>query len=945
MSAVSGSVLANALATRFKGQVYSDTPSLEKYSFDASMYKVRPTVVACPVDADDVIACIRVANEYGVPVTARAAATNLVGSCLGKGIVLDVFKNMKRIYGVEESDDKYFVTLEPGVVYDTLAAHLGRYGLFLPPDPASREACTIGGNVALKASGPRAVKFGSVDDYLADLEFVTADGDLIDTSRPESIPDHVVRGVIDLKERVSQDEEVLNIYQSKQGMKIASGYNIQALLNYSRIEDLVTHLMVGSAGTLGIFTKLRMEVKKTISGRASSLIYFRSLPEAADAVQYIKAIGAVAIEILNWSSLQIVKKQRPQLDIPDEEAHMLLVEWLGDQRSDQIRQLEQLVQDRGYRIHGRVRSETDPVRQNQLWAARNAMVPILSTYNPWLKPVAFVEDIGMTRENLADVVAELEKIFKRYDLITGIYGHAGDGNLHLRPLVNLDNPKDVELLPTVIDEVYDVVLKYNGTLTSEHGIGRLRTMHLEKEWGKTVVGYMREIKELFDPKGVLNPEVIFSERKVDDELKYPIPYASDIDVACMDCGYCMSVCPISAIRGGEEGARSFLHLIRLKNEGHISPTEAREIDEALSYCLGCLRCKVRCPSKVDVCGMVEEERTKDPEAFGKTGPLMRLLTYDLERLKTGARLLGNARPIYDNSAGRFFLELGSAALGRPLGISKWDRGRYLPRLRKNRIEDVAREWLNPLANAKMRVGLFIGCGSSLLDDGIVEATLRVLHRNRFEVVIPEQGCCGVPMSHYGFEKEAIHNAKKAIDSFRQAQVDAIVTTCGSCAKGLKEYSQLLAKDNDYARNAKEFSNMSYDLGEFLWGRPDDLGIDLDHKLALRVAYHDPCHLAASGVTEQPRQILRNIAEDLVEIVPGCCGGAGAYMVLHADESKQIFDLKAQSIRDGKPDYVVSSCPGCVIQFKDGLRRNELSADSLHIVHLLDRYYQLNNAYQ
>ena len=945
MSAVSSSVLENALARRFKGQVYSDTPSLEKYSFDASMYRVRPTVVACPLDAEDVMTCMNVANEYGVPVTARAAATNLVGSCLGKGIILDVFKNMKRIFGVEEAGGRHFVTLEPGVVYDTLASYLARYGLFLPPDPASREACTIGGNVALKASGPRAVKFGSMDDYLANLEFVTAEGTLVDTSRPESIPDHIKRGVLGLKERVSRDEETLRIFQSKQGMKIASGYNLTALLKHSRIEDIVTHLMVGSAGTLGIFTKLRMEVKETVSGRASSLIYFRDLPEAADAVQYIKAIGAVAIEILNWSSLQIIKKQRPQLDIPDEEAHMLLIEFLGEERFEQIKQLEKLIQDKGYRIHGQVRSETDPVKQNQLWAARNAMVPILSTYNPLLKPVAFVEDIGMTRENLANVVVELEKIFARYNLITGIYGHAGDGNLHLRPLVNLDNPKDVELLPRVIDEVYDVVLKYNGTLTSEHGIGRLRTMHLEKEWGKTVVGYMREIKEIFDPKGVLNPEVIFSDRKVDDELKYPIPYASEIDIACMDCGYCMSVCPISAIKGGEEGARSFLHLIRLKNEGHISPAEARQIDKALSFCLGCLRCKVRCPSKVDVCSMVEAERTKDPEAFSKTGPLMRLLTYDLDRLKTMARLVGSARPIYDNSVGRFFMELGSATLGGPLGISKWDRGRYLPKLRKNRIEDIAREWVKPLADAKMRVGIFVGCGSALLDDGIIEATVRILQKNRFEVVIPEQGCCGVPMSHYGFEREAMYNAKKAIDSFSQAQVGAIVTTCGSCAKGLKEYSQLLAQDEGYAQKAKEFSTMSYDVSEFLWSHPEDLGIEFNHKLGLRLAYHDPCHLVAAGVTEQPRQILRNIAEDFVEIAPGCCGGAGAYMVLHANESKQIFDLKAQSIRDNKPDYIVSSCPGCVIQIKDGLRRNELSADSLHIVHLLDRYYQLNDVYR
>jgi glycolate oxidase iron-sulfur subunit len=226
----------------------------------------------------------------------------------------------------------------------------------------------------------------------------------------------------------------------------------------------------------------------------------------------------------------------------------------------------------------------------------------------------------------------------------------------------------------------------------------------------------------------------------------------------------------------------------------------------------------------------------------------------------------------------------------------------------------------------------------------VEAAIRVLQKNRFQVAIPEQGCCGLPMSYYGYEKEALYNARKIIDNFGNSEIEAVVSTCGSCTERLKDYANLFADDGKYRESAKFISSISYDISEFLMKYSEELALELPDKLNLRAAYHDSCHLVAAGVTEQPRKILEKIVKVPLEIKEGCCGGAGGYTFLHTEKSKKIFDLKVESIKNISPDCIVSICPGCVLQFKEGLQRNKISAESLNLVQLLDRYYELNDIY-
>jgi glycolate oxidase len=248
------------------------------------------------------------------------------------------------------------------------------------------------------------------------------------------------------------------------------------------------------------------------------LLAFRSLHEAGDAVQHVKGLGVAAIEIMNHRAIAVVRERNPDLELAAGEVHLLLVEFEGPDRFDQIAQVERFMWDQGYDLAGAPSVAEDEKEQARLWKVRKSLFPTLRNYRPNLKALSLVNDVGVGVEHLADLIIDLEAIFDRYGLVAAIYGHAGSGNLHLRPLFDIGVADLPELLVRVADDVYEAVLGYDGTITAEHGMGRLRTPYLEREWGETIVGYMRRVKDAFDPHGLLNPEVMFSTRSLTDDL-------------------------------------------------------------------------------------------------------------------------------------------------------------------------------------------------------------------------------------------------------------------------------------------------------------------------------------------------------------------------------------------------------------------------------------------
>ncbi|MEA3282201.1 MAG: FAD-binding and (Fe-S)-binding domain-containing protein [Euryarchaeota archaeon] len=891
-----------------RGEVYTDLATMYCYSTDASIYQVIPSAVVCPVDAKDVRECVKAAKELGISVTARAAGTNLAGSCLGKGIILDISKKMNRILGISEKDGEFFVDVEPGVIINDLQAYLREKGLFLPSDPSSSEICMVGGNIGTKASGAKSVKYGTTDDYVTDVEFVSADCEIIDTARAETIPDRVSGGLLDLKKQILSDTDTIARLESKRDVKTASGYNIMEMLNQDRIGGMIAHLMSGSVGTLGIFTRIRLKILEIVSGTAISAIYFKKLYDAGDAVQHIKKLDPSKIEMMDSISLEIVRAEHPDMGIPVNVC-ALFVEFEGNDRKSKIDDLEQMIRDM-YDVCLIFSESDDEEVQEKIWAVRKALVPILTNYDEDIKPDAFIDDVAVRIPDLAPLIIDLHEIFEEYGITSAVYGHAGSGNLHIRPMLNLNDPKNIGLMPELVNRVYDVVFKYGGTMTGEHGMGRLRTMFLKKEWGGAIYGYMQQIKEIFDPDDILNPDVIFSDRKITDDIKYPTEYINRFEKKCINCGYCKSVCPISTTLKGESGSRSFLQLVRfrkLENPGH---GDSRRSGKMLDTCLGCLRCATRCPSHASIGELLFSQ---------KTPPL---------HIRQAMHTLASNYNQFERYA-RFFGRIGTPVAGLLMG-------RDIPKIRRAQLKlDECIQEQNPDA---MNVAVFVGCASSLFDDRVAEAMIRVLTKSGFNVFIPEQQCCGLPMLEEGMYDLVKETARKNVVAFADERYDAIVTSCASCTMMLKKFGELLSRD-ELGDAAARVSSITYDIGEFLAKHLDD-GMLSGKKLDIRAAYHNPCHLAAAGVVNGGG-ILAKVASEFVELGDGCCGGAGTYSFLHSDLSMRIFKRKLDDIRKIDPDVVVTTCPSCELQFRHGLDKNGVDCEVRNIVEILDRYYDEN----
>jgi FAD/FMN-containing dehydrogenase len=517
----SSETVAQALRQRMRGEVLVDERTLTRYATDMSMYEIRPLAVVVPQDVEDVVAVVDFACQEGIPITPRGGGTSTAGSALGRGIILGFRRSgpMNRVLHFDEVAGEPQVTVEPALLHDELQRFLRERGLYLPADPSSGAVCLMGGNISTKASGPHALKHGSIDRYLHHLQFVTVEGEVVDTADEESIPARIREGVLALRDDVLADDPTVQRLNARKDMKLASGYNLFAFLRHQRVGDLVAQLLVGSVGTLGVVTGATLRAEPYVEGKATTLLYFRNLHEAGDAVHHIKALDVAAIEIMNHSAVEVVRRRHPDMDIPDGKVQVLLVEFEGPERHEQIAHVEKLVRESGYQLAGPLHTATDKAEQARLWKARKSLLPAVRNYRPPLKALSLVNDVGVDVACLADFVLDVEAVFARHNLVTAIYGHAGSGNLHLRPLFDVSDPNLPALLTQVADEVYETVFRYDGTITAEHGMGRLRVPYLAGEWGETIIGYMRRVKDIFDPDDLLNPDVMFSDRALIDDLK------------------------------------------------------------------------------------------------------------------------------------------------------------------------------------------------------------------------------------------------------------------------------------------------------------------------------------------------------------------------------------------------------------------------------------------
>jgi len=450
--------MVDKLSELLPGKMSTEPEDLVCYGFDASGLEAAPAAVVWPREVSDVVKIMNFAQATLTPVIPRGAGTGMTGGSVpSKGAIILSMEKMNRILDVDIENMN--VLVEPGVINGRLQKELERYNVFYPPDPASMNFCTIGGNVAENAGGPRALKYGVTRDYVMGLEAVLPNGKIINTGV------RTTKGVV--------------------------GYDL-------------TRLLVGSEGTLAVITKIRLKVRPMPEDVVTLLVLFKDVEQSGNAVRKILAKGIIprTLEFMDGEAIKAVEGYKP-VGLPKDAEAILLIELDGYPTviAKEAEKISALCSDLG----GEVIMAEDEDARDKIWEARRAISPAL--YH--LRPTKINEDIVVPRNRIPDMI----RILKRLSQETGIsivnFGHAGDGNIHVNLMVDRNNKDEYEKALKLVKEIFRVTLELGGTISGEHGVGLTKADYMSMEIPPAELELMKKIKNLFDPMNILNPGKIF----------------------------------------------------------------------------------------------------------------------------------------------------------------------------------------------------------------------------------------------------------------------------------------------------------------------------------------------------------------------------------------------------------------------------------------------------
>lgn len=515
------SKVAHYLQEHLVGEVMISADARRYFSTDGSILAVQPAVVVYPRSENDVRKVSRFTWQLAergrvIPITARGAGTDQAGAALGNGIILAFPAHMHRI--LELDDKSGVVVVEPGTSYGKLQQALHTHERFLPPYPPGLEYTTIGGAVANNATGEKSVKYGSTRDFVKSLRVVLANGEVIETSRLSkrdlskklglsTFEGEIYRAMDALLEESQPvlDKMVLSV------TKNSAGYFLDDVKRRDGSMDL-TPLFVGSQGTLGIITEITMETEQFNPLSTLLMAHFDDLEKAQRAVLELRDLPEMpsAIEMVDGQLLAVVDKINPNLlkDIVTKPFPKITLFVEFDNPSDRLqKKLAKKARKVLEQAATSVQVETEPLKQEQLWKVRQSSSTVISQSEGGARPLPIIEDGVVPPERLREYIEGIYQLFERNHLQAAIWGHAGDGNLHVQPVLDLAQVGDRQRAFRLLDEYYALVISLGGTTSGGNGDGRLRAPYLEKLYGSEVYALFTKIKQIFDPYGTLNPGV------------------------------------------------------------------------------------------------------------------------------------------------------------------------------------------------------------------------------------------------------------------------------------------------------------------------------------------------------------------------------------------------------------------------------------------------------
>lgn len=917
-------------------KVKDDVSTLTAYAVDASIYRMVPKAVVLVDSEDDIAATLRYAVARGIPVTPRAAGTNLTGSAIGSGIILDVSR-MNRM--LELNREERWARVQPGIVLAELNKQLATHGLLFGPDPSSGDMCKLGGMLANNSSGPHTLRYGAVKDNVHRLRLCLASGTWLD-AQPYRMDDPALARLLSMAPQVNAllalAREHADLIRSKKPTvsKNSCGYNLFAVVDglTQGLLDL-PRLLVGSEGTLGVVSEATIKLVDKPQATLTALIHFRHLDDVGAAVPHLLALDPSALEVMDANTLDLIG--RAPHGIPADAAATLLIELDDDVAyADLHARAEQMdAVCRPFKLAASLTVAFDPERRAQLWKARKALYPTLYRFDGRKKPINFVDDVVVRAEQISHLIRYLEGFFAGQRVPVAIFGHIGNGNAHIVPLLDVNDSQDFNKMVQGYHEIHDTVLtRFGGSICGEHGDGRIRAEYVRTMFGPDLYELFVRVKRAFDPANILNPGIKISDAPFTDHIDY-----TRLSKSCATCAKCNAVCPVYDVFQSEDmSSRGWFEIVTAQDYSYL---ESKRVVDA---CLNCKSCRTVCPAGVDVSELILQKRAEHPNRV--TGWIFRWQAHG--RLFDGLlRLLGKTQPLWDRPVIRRLLEwITKPVMQLVAATARLPQGLKLPRLAARQLRDRYAGLIpNPKGGVRSGgVAYFHGCAANYFDDGVGDAVIGVLRKHGVEPALPPQRCSGTPIQTYGHQELAREGARFNLQSF--ASYDTIVTGCASCTLMLKDYPALFA-DGAEREQAQQLAKKVVHIAEFVARSPQrpPMAARAGESGRRSVTYHSSCHLRAAGVTKEPRALLASLpGVDFTEMPDAdrCAGGAGTFVVKDYDTSQKIFERKARAVEQTGADVVATSCPACMIQLHNGLPER---VEVKHVAQMLNEAYKAADA--
>ena len=895
--------LQKDLARRVQGEVLTDHFDRGLYATDASAYQMMPLAVVVPKREEDIAEILDYASQNSIPILPRGGGTSQCGQTVTEGIVVDTSKHLNRLLDIDS--DNLECQVESGIVLDELNRKLEPHNLWFPVDVSTSSRATLGGMTGNNSCGSRSIRYGLMRDNVVRIDAMLPNAETIGFSDVDihSTDVHpLIMALLNIGNREQHEIE----RRFPKVLRRVGGYNIDALTPRMQSPNL-SHLLVGSEGTLSYFRSITLKLSPIPKHKLLGICHFPTFHAAMDATQHLVSLGPVAVELMDRTMIDLSREiplfqNTMESMLNGEPEAVLLVEFAEedpDENRQRLRALSEMMSDLGYSFtnpkerRGGVVEAIDTAFQNSVFEVRKAGLNIMMSMRDDRKPVSFVEDCAVELKDLSEYTSRLTDIFHKHGTEGTWYAHASVGCLHVRPVLNLRLDQDRKAMRAIAEECFDMVLEYKGSHSGEHGDGICRSEFHEKMYGKRITETFKEVKKLFDPDGLMNPGKIVNPLRMDNASLFRFPPDYSVPAMktaldwhgwtgqggglqgavemCNNNGACRKLaggvmCPsFRATRDERHATRGRANVLRLAISGQLGKgaiTDER-MKESMRLCVSCKACRRECPTGVDMARMKIEVNAARHEALGS----------DLHQ-----RLIAHL-PRYAPYASRMY---GLSNLpSRFKGLRRWIEPATGMSYRRPLPRWSANPYLNPATEGPADgkpVVLFADTFNTWFEPSNLHAARQVLATAGFRVhaLMSADGhrplCCGRTYLTTGMIDEARQEVQRLLEAARPYLEKGIpiVGLEPSCMLGLRDEIPVLMGNQE----SEQLAMMSYLFEEFIEMENPALEFQQASGLAL---LHGHCHQKSfDQMIHVERSLSRIPGLEVETITSGCCGMAGAF---------------------------------------------------------------------